>query len=48
MGGTIDIESDMGKGTTIWVTIPCEAQEMEKRRDANTANTTNPTEQLFL
>ena len=48
MGGTIDIESDMGKGTTVWVTIPCEAQEMEKRRDANTANTTNPTEQLFL
>ncbi len=32
MGGTIDIESQLGKGTTVWVSIPCEAKVIEKRK----------------
>ena len=27
MGGRIDVESSIGKGTTIWVNIPCELVE---------------------
>ena len=33
MGGTIEIQSELGKGSTAWVIIPCEAQTIEKRRD---------------
>jgi signal transduction histidine kinase len=33
MGGTIEIQSEQGKGTTAWVSIPCEAHAIEKRRD---------------
>ena len=40
MGGTIDMQSELGKGTTVWVSIPCEAKEMEKKREV----TINPTE----
>ena len=31
MNGTIDIQSDYGKGTSIWVSIPCTASVIEKR-----------------
>jgi signal transduction histidine kinase len=30
MGGTIDIQSDYGKGTSVWVSIPCTATAMER------------------
>ena len=33
MGGTIEIQSDYGKGTSVWVSIPCTASEIEKKRD---------------
>ena len=32
MGGTIDIQSDYGKGTSLWVSIPCPAYKIEKKR----------------
>ena len=33
MGGTIDIQSDFRKGTSIWVSIPCTAYTIEKKRE---------------
>lgn len=33
MGGTIELQSEYGKGTTVWVFIPCEASVIEKRRE---------------
>ena len=33
MGGLIDLTSEPGKGTTIWITIPCELIEMDKKRE---------------
>ena len=33
MGGTIDIQSDYGKGTSAWVSIPCTAFVIEKKRN---------------
>ena len=33
MGGTIEIQSDYGKGTSAWVSIPCTASVIEKKRD---------------
>ena len=33
MGGTVEIQSDYGKGTSAWVSIPCTASVMEKKRD---------------
>jgi signal transduction histidine kinase len=33
MGGNVDIQSDLGKGTTIWVSIPCSCTVMEKQRE---------------
>ena len=31
MGGNIDITSEVGKGTTVWVTIPCEVESMVRK-----------------
>ena len=33
MGGNIEIQSDYQKGTSIWVSIPCTASVIEKKRD---------------
>ena len=33
MGGTIEIQSDKGKGTTAYVIIPCEMTSMEKKSE---------------
>ena len=33
MGGSIDIQSDYGKGTSVWVSIPCTASEIERKRN---------------
>lgn len=33
MGGSIEMQSEVGKGTTAWVLIPCEAKTIEKRRE---------------
>ena len=30
MGGTIKIKSKPGKGTTVWITLPCQATEIER------------------
>ena len=32
MGGAIEIQSDYGKGTSVWVSIPCTASVIEKKR----------------
>lgn len=31
MGGHIDITSEVGKGTTVWITIPCEAKSVVRK-----------------
>ena len=33
MGGNIEIQSEVGKGTTFWVTVPCEAKSIEMKRE---------------
>ena len=33
MGGTVEIQSDLGKGSTAWVSLPCTASVIEKKRD---------------
>lgn len=40
MGGSVDIQSELNKGTTIWVSIPCTATVVEKKRESQQ----NPTE----
>lgn len=32
IGGSVDIQSEEGLGTTAWVSLPCEAKEIEKLR----------------
>ena len=32
MGGTVDISSEQGVGTTVYITIPCQAYEMNRKR----------------
>jgi signal transduction histidine kinase len=32
MGGTIEVTSEMGKGTTVWLAIPCEATVAERKK----------------
>ena len=39
MGGTIELDSKLHKGTTAWVSIPCEVQSVEKRREEITSDT---------
>lgn len=39
MGGTIDMQSELGHGTTVWVSIPCTATTMEKKREVSTNST---------
>ena len=33
MGGTIEMQSDYGKGTSVWVSIPCTASVIERKRN---------------
>jgi signal transduction histidine kinase len=33
MGGTIELQSEKGKGSVVWVSIPCEAKSIELRRE---------------
>ena len=33
MGGSIEAQSELGKGSTFWVTIPCMAKTIEKKRE---------------
>ena len=32
-GGTIDINTEVGKGTSIWVTIPCKALSIDRKKE---------------
>ena len=33
MGGAVELQSDYGKGTSVWVSIPCTAFVIEKKRE---------------
>ena len=45
MGGTIEVESKQNQGTTVWFSLPCEAKNIERRREEIT---TNATENILL
>lgn len=49
MGGTIELQSELDKGSSVWITIPCEAKTIEKKA-MNVASSSSSllTEQLFL
>lgn len=34
MGGDVDLQSEQGQGTTVWVSIPCTAKVVEKTRES--------------
>lgn len=40
MGGTIELESQLNKGTTAYISIPCEAKNVDRRHDEITSITT--------
>ena len=31
MGGSMDVDSEQGKGVTVWIRIPCEATVAKKK-----------------
>lgn len=33
MGGSIDVNSEEGKGTTVWITIPCTATAIDRKKE---------------
>ena len=33
LGGSIDISSEKGKGTTVWITMPCQATSIVRKKD---------------
>jgi signal transduction histidine kinase len=33
MGGTIEVNSEVGKGTTVWISIPCTASAIERKNE---------------
>ena len=32
MGGTLEINSERGLGTTVWITLPCTATDIKRRK----------------
>jgi signal transduction histidine kinase len=33
MGGSIDISSEEGKGTTVWIIMPCKATVIDRKKE---------------
>ena len=33
MGGSIEISSSLGKGTTVWITMPCKATTIDRKTE---------------
>jgi signal transduction histidine kinase len=32
MGGTLEVSSDVGQGTTVWIAIPCHASVVKRKK----------------